>query len=34
MNRAYLIAQLVKNLPPVQETPVRILNQNDPLENG
>ena len=29
---ASLIAQLVKNLPAVQETPVRFLGQEDPLE--
>ena len=32
--RASLIAQLVKNLPEVQETPVRFLGQEDPLEKG
>ena len=32
--RASLIAQLVKNLPAVQETPVRFLGQEDPLEKG
>ena len=31
-NRASLIAQLVKNLPAIQETPVRFLGQEDPLE--
>ena len=31
--RASLIAQLVKN-PPVQETPVRFLGQEDALEKG
>ena len=31
---ASLIAQLVKNPPAVQETPVRILVQEDPLEKG
>ena len=30
--RASLIAQLVKNLPEMQETPVRFLIQEDPLE--
>ena len=30
---ASLVAQLVKNLPAVQETPVRVLDQEDPLEN-
>ena len=29
-----LIAQLVKNLPAMQETPVRVLGQEDPLEKG
>ena len=29
-----LIAQLVKNLPAVLETPVRFLGQEDPLEKG
>ena len=28
------IAQLVKNLPAMQETPVRFLGQDDPLEKG
>ena len=32
--KASLIAQLVKNLPAVQETPVRFLGQEDPLEKG
>ena len=31
---ASLVAQLVKNLPAVQETPVRFLGQEDPLEKG
>ena len=30
---AFLIAQLVKNLPAMQETPVRFLVWEDPLEN-
>ena len=30
----FLIAQLVKNLPMMQETPVQFLGQEDPLENG
>ena len=30
--QASLIAQLVKNLPAMQETPVRFLDQEDPLE--
>ena len=29
-----LEAQLVKNLPAMQETPVRFLGQEDPLEKG
>ena len=31
---ASLVAQLVKNLPAVQETPVQFLGQEDPLEKG
>ena len=31
---ASLIAQLVKNPPAMQETPVRSLGQEDPLEKG
>ena len=31
---ASLIAQLVKNLPAMQETPVRFLGGEDPLEKG
>ena len=31
---ASLIAQLVKNLPAVQETPIQFLGQEDPLEKG
>ena len=31
---ASLIAQLVKNLPAVQETLVRFLGREDPLEKG
>ena len=34
MLRAYLVAQLVKNLPAVQETWVQSLNWEDPLEKG
>jgi len=33
-NRASLIAQLVKNPPAMQETPVQFLGQEDPLEKG
>ena len=32
--RASLIAQLVKNPPAMQETPVRFLDWEDPLEEG
>ena len=32
--RAALIAQLTKNLPAMQETPVQLLGQEDPLEKG
>ena len=31
---ASLLAQLVKNLPAMQETPVRFLGREDPLEKG
>ena len=31
---ASLVAQLVKNLPEMQETLVRFLSQKDPLETG
>ena len=31
--RASLVAQLVKNSPEMQETLVRLLGQEDPLEN-
>ena len=31
---ALLIAQLVKNPPAMQETPVRFLDREDPLEKG
>ena len=34
LNRASLIAQLVKNTPAMQETLVRFLGQEDPLEKG
>ena len=34
MFQAPLIAQLVKNLPAMQETPVRFLGWEDPLEKG
>ena len=29
-----LEAQLVKNLPALQETPIRLLSQENPLEKG
>ena len=32
--RASLIAQLVKNLPGMQETPVQFLGQEDLVEKG
>ena len=32
--RASLVAQLVKNLPAMQETPVRFVGWEDPLEKG
>ena len=32
--RASLVAQLVKNPPAMQETPVRSLDREDPLEKG
>ena len=32
--RASQVAQLVKNLPAMQKTPVRFLGQEDPLEKG
>ena len=31
---ATFVAQLVKNLPAMQETPVQFLGQEDPLEKG
>ena len=34
MKRTSLAAQLVKNLPAMQETPVRSLGWEDPLEEG
>ena len=34
MNRASLVAQLVKNLPALQETSVRSLDWEDPLDKG
>ena len=32
--RVSLAAQLVKNLPAMQETPIQLLGQKDPLEKG
>ena len=32
--RAFLVTQLGKNLPVMQETPVQFLDQEDPLEKG
>ena len=32
--RASLVAQLVNNLPAMQEIPVQFLGQEDPLEKG
>ena len=34
LTRASLVAQLVKNLPAMQETWVRSLGSEDPLEKG
>ena len=34
MNKVNLVAQTVKNLPAMQETWVRTLGQEDPLEKG
>ena len=34
ISQAPLVAQLVKNPPAVQETPVRFLGREDPLEEG
>ena len=34
MKRASLITPLVKNLTAMEETPVRFLGQEDPLEKG
>ena len=31
---AFLVAQMVKNLPAVQETQIQSLGQEDPLEKG
>ena len=34
IKRASLVAQLVENLPAMQETPVRFLGKEEPLEKG
>ena len=34
MRGSSLVAQLVKNLPAMEETPVRSLGQEDPLRKG
>ena len=34
INNTAWVAQLVKNLPAMQETPVQFLGQEDPLEDG
>ena len=34
LSRASLVAQMVKNLPAMQEKGVRFLSQEDPLEKG
>ena len=34
LNFAYLVAQMVKNLPAMQETWIRSLGWEDPLEEG
>ena len=34
LREASLIAQLVRNLPAMQETLVQLLGQEDPLEKG
>ena len=34
IKRASLVAQQVKNLPAMQETPVQFLGLEDPLEKG
>ena len=33
-HKKLVIAELVKNSPTMQETPVRFLGQDDPLEKG
>ena len=34
LSRASLVAQMIKNLPAIQETQVQSLGQEDPLEEG
>ena len=34
LSKHSLIAQFIKNLPSMQETPVQFLGQEDPLEKG
>ena len=34
LHRASLVAQLVKKLPAMQETPIQFLGWEDPLEKG
>ena len=34
VHQAFLVAQLVKNLPAMQETPIQFLDQEDPLKKG
>ena len=34
VHQASLVAQLVKNLPAMQETSAQFLDQEDPLEKG
>ena len=34
VNQVFLIVQLVKNLPAMQETPVQLLSREDSLEKG
>ena len=34
IKQAFLVAQLVKNLPEIQETPLQFLGWEDPLEKG
>ena len=31
---AFLVAQIIKNLPAMQESPIQSLSQEDPLEKG